>query len=185
MDNVDGTQQECMLIPRKAFINSSAHLFRKFFITEPIDKGNANQKVLINYMQWKTIEQSGNLIYDATTKEISGVSWQNIDREEVKKEFRDECSVCFSDSSMLEMYLFVLLGGGDTEWVACALGKENMAGAHCNQRFSSRTPRTLDADSKITGCLLKLFTVLLKQHFAETSFLLKLKKLVLFLKNQF
>jgi hypothetical protein len=30
------------------------------------------------------------------------------------------------------MYPFVVLGGGDTEWVACALGKENMAGAHCN-----------------------------------------------------
>jgi hypothetical protein len=35
------------------------------------------------------------------------------------------------------MYPMVALGGGDTEWVACAIGKENMAGAHCNhcQRF--------------------------------------------------
>ena len=31
------------------------------------------------------------------------------------------------------MYPMIVLGGGDTEWVACALGKENMAGAHCNQ----------------------------------------------------
>jgi len=30
------------------------------------------------------------------------------------------------------MFPVVVLGGGDTEWVACALGKENMAGAHCN-----------------------------------------------------
>jgi hypothetical protein len=30
------------------------------------------------------------------------------------------------------MYLFVVLGGGDIEWVTCALGKENMGGAHCN-----------------------------------------------------
>jgi hypothetical protein len=34
--------------------------------------------------------------------------------------------------SRLEMLPLVVLGGGDTEWVACALGKENMAGAHCN-----------------------------------------------------
>ncbi len=30
------------------------------------------------------------------------------------------------------MFRVVVVGGGDTEWVACALGKENMAGAHCN-----------------------------------------------------
>jgi hypothetical protein len=38
----------------------------------------------------------------------------------------------FSSNTTLEMYPVVVLGGGDTEWVACALGKENMAGAHCN-----------------------------------------------------
>ena len=32
----------------------------------------------------------------------------------------------------------IVLGGGDTEWVACALGKENMAGAHCNQSRRSK-----------------------------------------------
>jgi hypothetical protein len=30
------------------------------------------------------------------------------------------------------MFLLVVLGRGDTEWVACALGKDNMVGAHCN-----------------------------------------------------
>ena len=30
------------------------------------------------------------------------------------------------------MFPVVVLGGGDTKWVACALGKENMTGAHCN-----------------------------------------------------
>jgi hypothetical protein len=30
------------------------------------------------------------------------------------------------------MYQVVVLGGGDAEWVVCALGKENIAGAHCN-----------------------------------------------------
>jgi hypothetical protein len=36
------------------------------------------------------------------------------------------------------MYPIVLLGGGDTEWVACALGKENMTGAHCNHCWRSK-----------------------------------------------
>jgi hypothetical protein len=67
-----------------------------------------------------------------------GVLWQNIDREEVKKEFRDGCVVCFSTASHLEMYQVVVLGGGDTEWVACALGKENMAGAHCSHYHRSK-----------------------------------------------
>ena len=30
------------------------------------------------------------------------------------------------------MYPRIVSGGGDTEWVACALVKENMAGEHCN-----------------------------------------------------
>jgi hypothetical protein len=131
-ENPEDIQQECMLVPRKAFINSYAQPFSKFFMSQPIDRGDDNQKVLIDSMSWKTTEQSGGLIYNSTTKLISGVSWQNDDREEVKKEFRDGRSVWFSASSTLEMYPFVVLGGGDTEWVACALGKENMAGAHCN-----------------------------------------------------
>jgi hypothetical protein len=37
------------------------------------------------------------------------------------------------------MFSVVVLGGGDTKWVACALGKENMAGAHCNHcRWSKK-----------------------------------------------
>jgi hypothetical protein len=101
-----------MLVPRKAFINSYAQPFQKFFMAQPVDQGGKSQKVLIDYMECKSIERSGSLLYDTTTKEISGVSWQNIDREEVKKEFRDGRSVHFSISSTLEMYPFVVLGGG-------------------------------------------------------------------------
>jgi hypothetical protein len=85
-----------------------------------------------------SIEQSGSLLYDPTSKEILGVLWQNIDWEEVKKEFRDGRMVCFSASSTLEIYPMVVLGGGDTEWVSCALGKENMAGTHCNHCCGSK-----------------------------------------------
>jgi hypothetical protein len=88
-ENDEDIQQECLLVPRKAFINSYAAPFEKFFLTEPVDQGDQHQKVLIDSLEWKSIEQVGRLLYDPTTKEISGVSWQNIDREEVKKEFRD------------------------------------------------------------------------------------------------
>jgi hypothetical protein len=138
-DNAEDMQQECMLVPRKAFVNSFAQPFHKFFMSEPVDLGNENQKVIIDSMEWKSIKQSGSLLYDSTTNLISGVLWQNVDREEVKKKFRDGRSVTFSAStSTLEMYPFVVLGGGDTEWVACALGKENMAGAHCNHCSRSK-----------------------------------------------
>jgi hypothetical protein len=56
-------------------------------MTEPIDRGHAHQKVLVDSMQWKSIEQTGRSVYNATTREILGVSWQNIGQEEVKKEF--------------------------------------------------------------------------------------------------
>jgi hypothetical protein len=34
--------------------------------------------------------------------------------------------------STLEMYPIVVLAGGHTKWVACALGKEKLASAHCS-----------------------------------------------------
>jgi hypothetical protein len=60
-----------------------------------------------------------------------GVSWQNNDQEEVKKEFGDGDVIQFLALSTQETFPAVVLGGGDTKWVACALGKENMVGAHC------------------------------------------------------
>jgi hypothetical protein len=91
-------------------------------MTEPADHSS----------DWKSTEQSARLLHNPAIEEITGVSWQNVDREEVKKELRDGGSVAFSASSTLEMHPVVVLGGGDAEWVSCALGKENLAGAHCN-----------------------------------------------------
>jgi hypothetical protein len=125
-------QQECMLVPRKAFVNSYAEPFQKFFMPEPVESDDEHQKVLVDTLAWKSIEQSGSLVYDTNTKTISGVSWQNLEREVVKKEWRDGRVIDYSTSTTLEMFPVVVLGGGDTEWVACAIGKENMAGAHCN-----------------------------------------------------
>jgi hypothetical protein len=131
-DDDDGVRKECMLVPRKAFVNSYSNLFQKFFMPKPVDGGNDHQKVLIDSSEWKSVEQSGSLLYDATTREISGVSWQNLERESVEKKFRDGHVIKYSATCTIEMYPIVVLGSGDTEWVACALGKEGMAGAHCN-----------------------------------------------------
>jgi hypothetical protein len=141
-----------LLVSCKAVINSYALPFQKFFMSEPIDRGHAQQKVLVDSMQWKCIEQTGRLLLNATNNAITGVSWQNINSEEVRKEFCDGGVVPFLASSTLEIFPVVVLGGGDTEWVACALGKENMAGAHCNHKklpavqegFSPWTRRTMD-----------------------------------------
>jgi hypothetical protein len=50
----------------------------------------------------------------------------------VTKEFREGKKIAFSAGTTVQLYPIVLLGGGDTEWVSCAIGKENMAGQHCN-----------------------------------------------------
>jgi len=114
-ENEDDVQQECLLVPRRAFINSYAEPFQKFFTMDPIDDGDEHQKVLIDSFEWECIGQSGSLLYDKTTREISGVTWQNQDREGMTKAFRDGHVVPFSNSSTLEMYPMVVLGGGDTE----------------------------------------------------------------------
>jgi hypothetical protein len=50
----------------------------------------------------------------------------------VTKEFCDGKKDEFTPDTIIELYRIILLGGGDTEWVSCAIGKENMAGQHCN-----------------------------------------------------
>jgi hypothetical protein len=71
-ENPGDIEQECMLVPRKAFVNSYAQPFSNVLMSKPIYRGDDNQKVLIDSMVWKTIEQSGGLIYNSTTKLISG-----------------------------------------------------------------------------------------------------------------
>jgi hypothetical protein len=88
-ENDEDVQHEGMLVPQKAFVNSYAQPFQQLFMNEPIDLGDEHQKVLVDSMQWRSIDQSGRLLYDSTTKVISSVSWQNLDHEEVKKKFRD------------------------------------------------------------------------------------------------
>jgi hypothetical protein len=123
-ENNENVQQACcMLVPRKAFINSHAATFKKFFMTEPVDLGDEHQKVLVASAEWKSAEQSAALLYDPMTKESSGASWQNVNREEVKKEFRDGGLVRFSAWTTLEIHPVVVLGGGDTEWISCGLGE--------------------------------------------------------------
>jgi hypothetical protein len=135
LENEENVQQGYMLpVPRKVFVNLCAQPFQKCFMMEPVDQGNEQQKLLIDSLEWKTIEEcASSLLNDPTSQAISGISLQNLDdRKDVKKESCNGHVVEFSTTCTLEMYPIVVLGGGDTEWVACSLGKENMAGVHCS-----------------------------------------------------
>jgi hypothetical protein len=46
---------------------------------EPVHRGNGHQQVLTGSLEWKTIEQSGSLLYNPTAQGISGISWHNLD----------------------------------------------------------------------------------------------------------
>jgi hypothetical protein len=50
----------------------------------------------------------------------------------VKKEFKDGKNIAFSANTTVQLYPIILLGGGNMEWVSCAIGKESMAVQHCN-----------------------------------------------------
>jgi hypothetical protein len=50
----------------------------------------------------------------------------------VVKELRDGRKIELDVYTTVELYHILLLGSGDTEWVSCAIGKESMAGQHCN-----------------------------------------------------
>jgi hypothetical protein len=100
---------------------------------EPLnDRGNENHKLLVENDSWDEIGQTGSFIFNSDDNSIIGVSWQVSSREDVTKEFRDGKKVELIPNTIVELYLIILLGGGDTEWVSCAKGKENMAGQRCN-----------------------------------------------------
>jgi hypothetical protein len=49
-------------------------------------------------------------------------------REDLTKEFRERKKAEFTPDTIVELYLIILLGGRDTEWVSCAIGEGNMTG---------------------------------------------------------
>ena len=62
-ENDEDIQQEGIFVPwKKAFINSYAAPFQKFFMTKPVDQGDKHQKVLVDYSERKSIGQSGGLL---------------------------------------------------------------------------------------------------------------------------
>ncbi len=127
-----GKVKECILVPRNAFINALSLPIPGFFSEPPKDNGNDNQKLLVENSSWDEIPQTGYFIFNKVEKVISGAGWQVSSREDVVKEFRDGQKIDLDVYTKVELYPILLLGGGDTEWVSCAIGKENMAGQHCN-----------------------------------------------------
>jgi hypothetical protein len=53
-------------------------------------------------------------------------------REDVTKEFLEKRKVEFNVNTKVDLYPIVILAGGDTEWITCAIGKENITGQHCS-----------------------------------------------------
>jgi hypothetical protein len=104
----------------------------KCFMEPPNNRGDKNQKLLVDNASWDEIAQTGSLLFSRVNNSISGVPWQVSSRKVVTKEFREGKKIAFSADTTIQLYPIVLLGGGDAEWVSCAIWKENMAGQHCN-----------------------------------------------------
>jgi hypothetical protein len=80
-----GKVKECILVPRKAFINALSLPIPGFFSEPPKDNGNDNQKLLIKNSSWDEIPQTGYFIFNKVEKVISGAGWQVSLREDVVK----------------------------------------------------------------------------------------------------
>jgi hypothetical protein len=115
------------------------YIYKCFSLTHPrLFHGTAkrqrrrNQKLLVDNTSWDDIAQTGCFIFNPVDNLISGVSWQVSSWEDVTKEFWDGKKIVFDANTTVQLYPIILLGGGDTKWVLCAISKENMAGQHCN-----------------------------------------------------
>jgi hypothetical protein len=127
-----GKVKECLLVPQNAFINALALPIPGFFMEPPKDSGNDNHKLLVENNSWNEIRQTGCFIFDKVKKAISAVGWQVLSQKQMTKEFRHGRKMEFDVGTTVKLFPIILLGGGDTEWVSCAIRKENMAGQHCN-----------------------------------------------------
>jgi hypothetical protein len=102
-----GTVKECILVRRNAFINAFASPIQGFSMEPPNDRGNKNQKLLVENYSWDEIGQTGSFIFNLDDNSISGVSWQVSSREDVTREFRDEKKVKFTPDTIVELYLII------------------------------------------------------------------------------
>ena len=66
-----GTVKECILVPRNAFINALASPIQGFFMEPPNDRGNENQKLLVENDSWDEIGQTGSFIFNSDDNSIS------------------------------------------------------------------------------------------------------------------
>jgi hypothetical protein len=55
----------------------------------PNDRGDENQKLLVDNASWDEIAQTGSLLFSRVDNSISGVVWQVSSRKVVIKEFRE------------------------------------------------------------------------------------------------
>jgi hypothetical protein len=125
-----GKVKECSLVPRNAFISALSLPIAGFFLEPPKNNWNDNQKLLVENSSWDEILQTGYFTFNKFEKAISWVGWEVSLWEDVVKEFRDGRKIDWDAYTTVELYPILLLGGGDTKWVSCAIGKENMARQH-------------------------------------------------------
>jgi hypothetical protein len=86
---VVGSGKVCILVQRNAFINALALPIQGFFMELPNDRGDEDQKLLVENESWDEIAQTGSFLFNSDESSISGVIWQVSSKENVAKEFRD------------------------------------------------------------------------------------------------
>jgi hypothetical protein len=131
----DSGASEAAMVPRKAFVDAVAEPFEQLFLETSVDSGDIDQNAIIEGT-WDALENTGSLVCDAAAKEIRGVAWQNAEHETVQVDFQRTVPFSLTDAKS-KVFPVVVLGGGDTQWISCALGKEShddVACDHCKQK---------------------------------------------------
>jgi hypothetical protein len=98
------------------------------------DRGDENQKLLMDNECWDKIVQTGSFEFNMVEK-FNQWSWlASIIKGRCDKRVPEWREIVESNTNTtVQLYLIILLGGGNTaEWVSWAIETENMAGQHCN-----------------------------------------------------
>ncbi len=130
-------QATALFGPRDAFVGADAAPFQGVeLLSEIRDRGNEFQKLFVDNDKYASTPKSARFLIEEEEDTVTGqpkttiiaITWESPEGT-VVREFEE--SIIFDNKTKFRVLPLVVLGSGDHEWQAIAVGKENYSSKWC------------------------------------------------------